>query len=91
MTLGLLASVLAPVTHGATAAIVTPLLFLGSALLGGSLIQQVIGHAPGCEHGKIKRVVAGALMIGFGPIGMIPGAILWYLSNEDNKRAAHAA
>jgi hypothetical protein len=90
MTFGLFASTLAPVTSGATAAIVTPLLCAGSALFGISLIQQVVGNAPGCEHGKIKRVVAGSLMLLFGPIGMIPGGILWYLSHLDNKYAAQA-
>jgi len=90
MTIGLFASALAPVTSGATAAMVTPFLCVGSALFGISLIQQVVGNAPGCEHGKVKRVAAGVFMLLFGPVGMIPGSILWYLSHLDNKYVAQA-
>ena len=85
--LGCLASTFAPATSGASMAAAYPLMHLGTALVGASLIQQVIGDAPGCTEGKVKRIIAGALMILGGPLGTLVGAFFWHASNEDNMRS----
>jgi len=63
-----------------------PLFAAGSILIGASLIQQVIGEAKGCGEGRGKRILAGVCIMFATPITWIAGAILWDLSNEDNKR-----
>lgn len=91
MVAGLLASVLAPVLGAALpalsalSALALPLFVIGGIVIGASLIQQVIGNAPGCEAGRGKRAVAGVAIMFFGPLGWIVGGVLWYLSAQENK------
>jgi hypothetical protein len=85
IVLGALASIFAPLTGGATAGAAIPLIVVGSIIIGASLIQQVVGETPGCEHGRVKRAVAGLFIMFTGPFGWIVGGILWHLSNEDNR------
>lgn len=72
-------------TAGLTAGVAVPLIQIGSALIGASLIQQVVGDAYGCAQGKVKRVAAGILFIIGGPAGWAIGSLLWYFSNQDNR------
>ena len=58
---------------------------LGGALIGATLIQQVIGDAPDCTKGKVKRVIGGILIMAGGPLGWAIGGLLWHLSNRDNR------
>lgn len=85
IALGILASLFAPATGGASAIAAVPLVATGSVLIGASLIQQVVGEADGCRHGRIKRVFAGLFIMTTGPLGWLIGGILWKMSNNDNK------
>lgn len=86
IAIGFIAALFSPLSSGGTMAIALPLIAAGGILIGSSLIQQVMGNAKGCQHGKVKRVVAGVFIMLGGPIGWIVGGILWHLSNKDNQR-----
>lgn len=86
IVLGILATIFSPLTGGASAAVAAPLIGLGGILIGASLIQQVVGEAHGCKHGKVKRAIAGVFIMFGGPLGWGIGGLLWYLSNQDNLR-----
>lgn len=86
IAMGLLTLAFAPLTKGVAVVPAFLLMGTGSLIIGASLIQQVIGHAPECAHGRVKRAVAGAFIMLGGPIGWVVGGILWHLSNRDNRR-----
>lgn len=86
ISFGFLALCFAPLTKGITVAPAVLLIGAGSVTIGASLIQQVIGHAPDCQRGRVKRVIAGILFMVGGPIGWGVGGLLWYLSNRNNRK-----
>lgn len=81
LALGILGTV-----FGVSAAMGAPALAIGGILIGASLIQQVVGNAPGCSQGQMKRVAAGICIMLGGPLGWVIGGVLWHLSNRDNHR-----
>lgn len=85
IAIGCLAAAFSPLSGGSLIAASFPLVALGSTIIGASLLQQVIGNSPGCERGQVKRIFAAAFLILFPVGGWIPGGLLWYLSNEDNR------
>lgn len=86
IALGLTAMSLASITQGISAIPGALLIGAGGIGIGASLIQQVIGGSKDAQHGKVKRVAAGALIMLGGPIGWLAGGVLWYLANKDNNK-----